>query len=487
MKNRFKLLHIILLALFLFLSSPPSLLFSSYPARVTDISNRDYYPAVKEAIENARESIYMAIYLISLTPGAGSPVRDLCRSLADAHKRGVKVRVILDKNVNFRTGELELRSREAYRYLRDAGVDVSYDDRYIYTHNKALVIDREIVIAGSANWSQAALTQSNETSLLIRSAPLAESILERFSGIRPPGRGRKRVFDRGEALALNTDFMGPHLGGEMISSSDERAFDLYLLLLREKDEAGVIELDFGEFAEGLGIADMNPSAYRRQIIKTLRKLDDRYGLLETEFHHGRNALVTLTGSGVGDTFLIPASYFEYGWNRRLSLSAKYCYLINRYMADAGGSFTWSLQREALAEKFHLSPHTVSSGMIELRRFNIIDISYSPVADGDYEGRSPSVYEILGLYCLQEHSGELSRLAREYGSGSLDEALRFASAVFKENDIRALEEIILLFADYGKAKMNKAYEIISEMAVDNPLRSFRYAVGTVKGLRYRDVE
>ncbi|MFH1863302.1 MAG: phospholipase D-like domain-containing protein [bacterium] len=73
-----------------------------YQAEVEDISGGKYFPAVKEAIGRARESIYMVMYSVNLRPyDEESSVFQPVDELIAAHKRGVEVTVILDQNINF--------------------------------------------------------------------------------------------------------------------------------------------------------------------------------------------------------------------------------------------------------------------------------------------------------------------------------------------------------------------------------------------------
>ena len=90
----------------------------AYPAEVEDISSRNYYPKVKEVIDNAEKSIHMSMFVVALRPNQkNSVVYQLCNALIDAKKRGVSVRVILDQNVNYfnkeKRGEIEGKNEEA--------------------------------------------------------------------------------------------------------------------------------------------------------------------------------------------------------------------------------------------------------------------------------------------------------------------------------------------------------------------------------------
>ena len=273
----------------------------------------------------------------------------------------------------------------------------------------------------------------------------------------------------------------------MLTRQDERAFDLYLLLLYYAKKETSFDFDFGIFAEYLQISDMTETAYRRQIIKTLRKLQDVYKLIEVEFRHGRDARVSLLDiEGRGEKyeypydnyFLLPSEYFKYGWDRALSLRAKFCYLLNLYKYRKLNSRFWSLSLEKLSDKFGPHPSTIGLGMNELRRYNITDTVYSRINEL-YQERDPSRYELLGLYCPREHEKELARLSNKYGEESFNEARKLAGVVFSQNDIEAIEKRIKLGNEYGSDRIKRAYDLLSERNVDNPKRTFRYAVGIIR--------
>jgi hypothetical protein len=129
---------------------------------------------------------------------------------------------------------------------------------------------------------------------------------------------------------------------------------------------------------------MKPEAYRRQINKTLRKLNETYNLITVEFHFGKNAEVKSLDIKnktkpyeypKENYYLLPKKYYGYQWNIRLSLRAKYCYLINLYISQEGNGKTWSLSREDISEKFGLISGTISDGMNELRSIINLILEY----------------------------------------------------------------------------------------------------------------
>ncbi|MFC2061451.1 phospholipase D-like domain-containing protein [Elusimicrobiota bacterium] len=494
----------VLISALLFLSLASNI-FAAHPANVQDISSREYYSAVKEVIDNARQSIAVAMFSISLDEdNEKSRVYKLCNSLVEAKNRGVDVRIILDQNVNFvhmdkyNTWEIEGKNRNAYNYFKENDMHVFYDDKTKYLHSKVIVVDEEIVITGSTNWSHAALTQNNETSVLIRSTGLAKSILDSFLKIKIDTSVPEEKEEEELLFPVYMDFMeNEDLAGRMITKHDERAFDLYLLLIYTYKGKDTIDFDFDLYAEYLGMDEkMNAGAYRRQIIKVLKKLRDDYGLIEAEFYHGQNAEVKLLGiedkskpyeHPLENYFLIPEKYFSYGWNRELSFRAKYCYLINRYMLlGSTGEYSWSASREDIGGKFHLIPGTITDGMMELKKQNLIEVEQSDIEEG-YEKRSPARYKMLDLYSPKEHAKTFVRLTKQYGKYDLNDAVKFAEIVFKENDTVIIEDIIKLTRECGREHVKEAYDIVAQKAEDNPKRTHRYAVGIIKRLRKEELE
>ncbi|MFH1578131.1 MAG: phospholipase D-like domain-containing protein, partial [Candidatus Omnitrophota bacterium] len=136
-----------------------------YPARVEVLSSDTYFIKVREAIKNAEGSIDMAMYLVSFNPEDNkSAVSKLVQELIEAHKRGVKVRVILDQNIYF-TGKREKSQKwerqgkndALFVYLRQQGIEAYYDNPFVLTHGKIIIVDKKIVILGSNNWSESSL------------------------------------------------------------------------------------------------------------------------------------------------------------------------------------------------------------------------------------------------------------------------------------------------------------------------------------------
>lgn len=94
-------------------------------------------------------------------------------ALVAASKRGVKVQVIVDRHQVDPQGSAAMP-------LAQAGVRVLVDEKHAIMHNKVILIDSEIVITGSFNWTKQAETSNAENLLIIRSKGLFEKYKENW-------------------------------------------------------------------------------------------------------------------------------------------------------------------------------------------------------------------------------------------------------------------------------------------------------------------
>ena len=489
--------RIIALLLLLFVLLNPSLYAA--PADVQAINGKDYYPAVKKALQKAEESIHMVMYQVSLRPSdKNSKTYKLVDELIKAHNRGVIVKVILDQNIDFvgpthtERWQAEGKNALCFNALKEAGIDVFYDDVTSYAHAKAIVIDDKTVIMGSSNWSSSAFGRNTETNVLIRSKELAEGLISYFSEIKID---KEAAIPASDTVPISWKFLeNPKLTGHMLRQQDRRAFDVYLLLLREFDNTAdaVITFDYDNVADHLGMtAQMDRTAYRRQLIKTLRKLEKRYKLIKFEPKFGKEATITLLSyddltkpySAPKEWFFqIPEEFWRYGWDQKLSFPASFCYFINlAYVSISDAAPWWYSSREALSKRFNTSDHSISAGMGELRRLNLIDVCYGiPEAD-DYSHRMAKSYKLLPLYNPKWLNSEWKRLKQAYGKKQLKKARGYAKIVFRENDPEDVEEIIIAIKVQGETVVREAFSIVAKKSIDNPKRNYAYVKGILRNL------
>jgi phosphatidylserine/phosphatidylglycerophosphate/cardiolipin synthase-like enzyme len=102
---------------------------------------------------------------------------EIAQALIERAEAGVVITGIMDASqVNSNPGT-------EFERLQTAGVDVRLDGNPDKMHHKVLLIDREIVITGSYNFSASAENNNDENTLVIYSTPLARRFLAEFQRI----------------------------------------------------------------------------------------------------------------------------------------------------------------------------------------------------------------------------------------------------------------------------------------------------------------
>jgi phosphatidylserine/phosphatidylglycerophosphate/cardiolipin synthase-like enzyme len=115
--------------------------------------------AVVAALGKAKTSVLVQAYSFTSAP--------IAKALVEAHGRGVKVQVILDKS----------QRSEKYSsadFVAHAGIATLIDAKHAIAHNKVMVIDGQTVVTGSFNFTKAAEEQNAENLLVVQDAGLAE-------------------------------------------------------------------------------------------------------------------------------------------------------------------------------------------------------------------------------------------------------------------------------------------------------------------------
>jgi phosphatidylserine/phosphatidylglycerophosphate/cardiolipin synthase-like enzyme len=91
--------------------------------------------------------------------------RKITAALIKAHRRGVKVEVVADREQTFNVPQSTIRD------FVNAKVPVWLDNRFGAAHNKVMIFDGAHVLTGSFNFTQAAQSRNAENVLLTLNAP----------------------------------------------------------------------------------------------------------------------------------------------------------------------------------------------------------------------------------------------------------------------------------------------------------------------------
>ena len=118
------------------------------------------------ALAGARESVDAEVFVLTDA--------DVIAALAAAHRRGVRVRMLLDPGQDV--------NRPSFNLLRAAGVEVRWYPvpPGAKLHAKAGLFDRRLLLLGSANWSLSGLSVNHELDLLSDDGQATAAFSSRF-------------------------------------------------------------------------------------------------------------------------------------------------------------------------------------------------------------------------------------------------------------------------------------------------------------------
>jgi phosphatidylserine/phosphatidylglycerophosphate/cardiolipin synthase-like enzyme len=121
--------------------------------------------AVVQALDQATNSVLVQAYSFTSAP--------IAKALVEAHRRGLKVQVILDRS----------QRTEKYSeadFLKNNGIPTLIDAEHAIAHNKIIIIDDSIVLTGSFNFTKAAEEHNAENLLVIKDPVLAARYVENW-------------------------------------------------------------------------------------------------------------------------------------------------------------------------------------------------------------------------------------------------------------------------------------------------------------------
>ena len=118
--------------------------------------------AILNELKNAKSSVRVQAYWFT------SP--SIAKAIVQAHKRGVKVEVILDRS------RTEIENEQA-NVIAQNGVPTFIDDKHTTAHNKLIIIDGNVVITGSFNFTDQSEDENAENLLVIRDKGIADKFI----------------------------------------------------------------------------------------------------------------------------------------------------------------------------------------------------------------------------------------------------------------------------------------------------------------------
>lgn len=135
---------------------------------------------IKDLIRNAKETIDIEMTQINS--------RTLLLDLIDKAKEGIKIRMIVDTNVkNAYDSTIPMLEETIKEHnisnisIVEGGTKPTYEQPlYSIFHRHNMIIDNEIVLSGTANWSTGGFFQNDENTLIFHSPKIAALFKENF-------------------------------------------------------------------------------------------------------------------------------------------------------------------------------------------------------------------------------------------------------------------------------------------------------------------
>jgi len=121
--------------------------------------------AVIRELNKAKSTILVQAYSFTSAP--------IAKALLNAHKRRVKIEVVLDKSQR-------TQKYSSATFLFNAGIPTTMDAQHAIAHNKVMIIDGETVITGSFNFTKAAEENNAENLLVIHDRKLGERYINNW-------------------------------------------------------------------------------------------------------------------------------------------------------------------------------------------------------------------------------------------------------------------------------------------------------------------
>jgi len=174
--------------------------------------------AIEAAIGAARKSVLIQAY--EITPGP------LVTALINAHRHGVDVRAIVDyKQLTDRRNHDDAFAVE---HLGAAGIPVLIDKPPGLMHDKVMIIDGEIVVTGSFNYTYSAEHRNVENLLVIHDSALAAQYVQHWRSRATqarPLRVSASVGSEQSAIAMDSAAPPAAPNGPIIGNRHSRIYE----------------------------------------------------------------------------------------------------------------------------------------------------------------------------------------------------------------------------------------------------------------------
>lgn len=121
--------------------------------------------AINAQLRGAVSSVKICVFTIS--------DNEISNEIIAAHNRGVGVKILTDNDKTFDRGsDIEMLSQK--------GIPVEMDTSPNHMHHKFCIIDKQVLLTGSYNWTRSAAERNQENILLTEDPLLVQAFLKEF-------------------------------------------------------------------------------------------------------------------------------------------------------------------------------------------------------------------------------------------------------------------------------------------------------------------
>jgi phosphatidylserine/phosphatidylglycerophosphate/cardiolipin synthase-like enzyme len=163
-------------------ASDPVPLSTSPEDRIQILPDGEYGAILRKQIDLSKSEILVSMYLFRTDKSRSNPANRIQEALGKAAKRGVAIKVLLEREED-QNSSLTENNRNTARMLESQGIRVFFDPPNKRTHTKVLVIDRRYAFIGSHNLTRSALQSNHELSVMIASRSFAEKAAQYVEAI----------------------------------------------------------------------------------------------------------------------------------------------------------------------------------------------------------------------------------------------------------------------------------------------------------------
>jgi HKD family nuclease len=427
------------------------------------LPNPSFLEWLLDVIKNAKKTIVIVNYMAALSEDdKNGPVARIVCALAEAVKRGIQVQIILEgnklqENYNF------------WRVLKSYGADVWLDTSVTFLHTKAVLIDDRKLCIGSHNITSAALTRHEELSLAT-SDPSAISCFKREH--EKYTAQRHEIGDASKkGVLLPATVVQPLI--KIKRSAAFRAYSIYLLLCRlDRGVPKSLSVDTQSWVEMLKIPtyDWGAGARMKQLLEFM---DKNLGIVQFDEQRGTVKRTAVPKSM--ERILLPDSFWDFGWYRRLSMEAVHLYIAGEAERQSSPYAPWwRLKRDQLAKKYGFQKQLVNRAQRELMRYDLMEVLFE-TATSEYKLhiRYMNYFRQNPFYDYDGRRRQIEEISKHYSESVFSIVQKIARKLNFDMSVEKIAALCRYTKECGEKRARWVLKTISGLSPNSSKLTFTY--------------